>query len=108
MFLGPGPPSQVDFPLEALHEENFTVKITSPKVGKYDGFCVHLMNSSKHECTQGESQDVTFDNLNPGQKYQVSVVTHWNNVNSSTSITGSIYTRMMIYITYFLLMKYNS
>jgi hypothetical protein len=100
MFSGPGPPSDVEFPLKMRHERHFTAYITKPEHGSYKEFCAHLINSSKDNCTRGDS--VSFANLEPGKKYEFSFNTRWNGVNSSTEkdLFRSVYTREYNIIQY--------
>ncbi|XP_060599171.1 tyrosine-protein phosphatase 10D-like [Ruditapes philippinarum] len=94
-FTRPALPEHVDFPLYALHERSFTAKINPPMYGKYDDFCVHLIESNLDNCTLDDSLEVSFDDLEPGKRYEISINTRWKGFNSSTekNLTGSIYTR---------------
>ena len=97
VFTVPGPPSNIAFPDESLHETNLTVEWKNVTEGNVDGYFVRFADG---ESVIQELNDTSFDNvavftnLTAGVRYTVTIFSIWKEERSFRTLEGYTYTSM--------------
>ena len=95
VFTVPGPPTNITFPDESLHETNLTVEWENVTEGNVDGYIVQFADGESVTQELNDTflaNNAVFTNLTAGIGYTVTIKSTWNGEFSFRTLEGYTFT----------------